>query len=367
MTSPSSARRRGDKHHYVDWTWLTQSIEEVLEPDLPIIDPHHHFWDRRPHGSLYLLPEFLQDIDRSGHRVCATVFVECLSMYRADGDRRYACVGEVEFVNGLAAMSASGLYGPTRVAAGIVGGANLLEGAREAEVILACMERAPERFRGVRHITAWDASPEVSHIEDMAPGMMTDERFREGFSELAPLGLTFDAYAYHPQLPELIDLADKFPNITIVINHMGGRVGLGPYAARLDEVFVEWRRHIRELGKRPNVYVKLGGIGMRLAGLGFHDRDVPPTSQQLADAWRPAFETCVEAFGTARAMFESNYPVDKTLCTYRVLWNTFKRLAKNFSETEKTSLFGGTAATVYRLPGELASAGVQTSTTMEGQ
>jgi L-fuconolactonase len=349
-----SPRRRGDHGHYVDHVWLALSQEEVLEPDLPIVDPHHHLWDRRPENSLYLFPEFLDDIQRSGHQVRGTVFVDCTSMYRAEGERRFACVGEVEFVNGVAAMSASGGYGALRACAGIVGGVDLAEGASARDVLEACIERAPDRFRGIRQLTAWDSHPDVNMLDFTTPLMLSDRTFREGFAQLAPLGLTFDAFLYHPQMPELIDLVDSFPDTTVIINHFGARAGLGPYADKPDETFRVWAGHMRELAKRPNVYVKLGGIGMRLAGFGYHDRDAPPTSKQLADVWRPAFETCIAAFGPDRAMFESNYPVDKSLCTYRTVWNTFKRLARDFSSIEKEKLFSGTAVRVYRLPVELS-------------
>jgi L-fuconolactonase len=354
MSTSENGRRRGDHGHYVDHVWLAQSKEEVLEPGIPIVDPHHHFWDRRPENSLYLFPEFLEDIRDSGHQIRGTVFVDCTSMYRAQGDRQYACIGEVEFVNGIAAMSASGGYGALRAGAGIVGGVDLMGGAAAGEVLQACIDRAPDRFRGIRQLTAWDAHPDVNLLDFTTPLMLSDRKFREGFAQLAPLGLSFDAFLYHPQMPELIDLVDAFPDTTIIINHFGARAGLGPYAQNRDETFHHWAAHMRELAKRPNVSLKLGGIGMRLAGFGFHDRDEPPTSQQLADAWRPAFETCMEAFGPDRLMFESNYPVDKSLCTYRVVWNTFKRLAASLSAAEKGKLFAGTAIRVYRLPGELA-------------
>ena len=347
--------RAAPPHHYVDEDWLALRSEPVLEPDLPIFDPHHHLWDRRPH-SLYLLPEILADIHASGHHVRGTVFVEATSMYRADGDPRMACIGQVEFANGIGAMSASGVYGPVRICAGIVGKVDLLaEGAAAREVLEACMARAPERFRGIRHMAAWDASPEVSSlVRPPPPGLLMEKKFREGFAQLAPLGLSFDAYVYHPQLPELIDLVDAFPDTQVVLDHMGGRTAIGPYAADVHGAFQNWARCIRALAKRPNVVVKLGGIGMRLGGFGFPDRELPPTSEELAEAWRPTFDVCLEAFGTSRAMFESNYPVDRGLCTYRTMWNTFKRLAFALPTEHKAALMAGNAVRTYRLAPELA-------------
>lgn len=350
----TAGKRGAPPHYYVDDAWLAQRTEDVLDAGRPIVDPHHHLW-HRPH-SKYLLPELLADLE-TGHHVRGTVFVQCSSMYRADGDQRFACLGEVEFVNGVGAMSASGVYGAVRACAGIVGKVDLTEGASAREVLEACMERAPERFKGIRHMAAWDGSPEVSSLLNPPPkDMLLDRKFREGFAQLGKLGLSFDAWVYHPQLPQLLDLVDAHPEVPVVLNHLGGRAGLGPYAGRQDEVYKEWLASIQALAKRPNVTIKLGGIGMRLGGFDFFDRDLPPTSQELADAWNPYVQACIEAFGTGRAMFESNFPVDKSCCTYRVLWNAFKRVASGFSESEQADLFAGSAIRAYRLPEELGRA-----------
>jgi L-fuconolactonase len=349
----SAVLRGAPPHHYVDEAWLALRDEPILDPELPIVDPHHHLWDRRPH-SLYLLPELLADIT-SGHLVRGTVFVECTSMYRADGDPRLACLGEVEFVNGIGAMSASGVYGPVRACAGIIGKVDLTQGVASREPLEAMVARAPDRFRGIRHMAAWDESKEVSTlVRPPPPNLLLDPRFREGFACLASLKLSYEAWVYHPQLHQVLDLADAFPNTTIVLNHMGGRAGLGPYRSQQDAVVKSWTASIRELSRRPNVVVKIGGIGMRLGGFDFHDREMPPTSADLADAWAPYAEACIEAFGAQRAMFESNFPVDKSCCSYRVMWNTFKRMAKGYSQDEKKALFAGNAVRVYRLPTALA-------------
>jgi L-fuconolactonase len=324
--------------------------EPVLDPERPIVDPHHHLWDRGP-ANRYLLPELLADIQGSGHNIRATMFVECSSMYRADGDPRFASLGEVEFANGVGAMCASGGYGDVRACSGIIGRVDLTQGAAAAEVLAAMLERAPDRLRGIRQMAAWDASPEVSTlVRPPPPNLLADPGFREGFACLGPLGLSFDVWVYHPQLPQVIELADTFPDTTIVLNHMGGRAAVGPYRSRAAAEAQEWAANIAALARRPNVMVKIGGIGMKLAGFDFYERGLPPSSEELAAAWKPYVDTCIEAFSPQRSMLESNFPVDKTCCTYRVLWNGLKRLVADYSRDEKDALFAGCAIRTYRLP-----------------
>lgn len=331
----------------VDAAWLARLAEPALLPDLPIVDPHHHLWDRP--GGRYLLDELLADLG-SGHRIDATVFVDCKSMWRAGGAPEMRPVGETEFVAGVAAMSASGGYGPAAICAGIVGHADLRAGGRVSPVLEAHVVRGGGRFRGIRHIAAYDASPAVVTTSAVPPpGLLADADFRTGFAELAPLGLSFDAWLYQTQLAELAALADAFPTTTIVLDHLGGVLGVGPYAGRQDEMFVAWSRDLRELAFRPNVVVKLGGLGMRICGFGFADQPEPPTSAHLAAHWAPYVETGIAAFGVDRCMFESNFPVDKGACSYGVLWNAFKRLAAGSSDAERAALFAGTAQRVYRL------------------
>src|SRR4051794_34708476 len=327
--------------------WLALRKEEILDPARPIVDPHHHLWDRG--GQRYLIEELAADIG-SGHNVIATVYVEARSMYRAGGPEALRPVGEVEFVNGVAAMSASGGYGPAAICAGIVGHANLLLGdavraGLEAEIIAG-----GGRLRGIRHSSPWDADPGVAGIYAMRPkGLLLDQTFRKGFSCLAPLALSFDAWLFHPQIGELADLAHAFPDTKIVLDHCGGPIGVGSYATRRDEIFSSWKASIKEIATCPNVSVKLGGLAMRLLGYDFHERPMPPSSEHLAAAWRPYIETSIEAFGPGRAMFESNFPPDKGQCSYQVIFNTFKRIAAGYSEAEKTALFSGTAGRVYGL------------------
>ncbi len=327
--------------------WLAQTPEDVLEPGLTICDPHHHLWDFEAHR--YLLPDLLADLT-SGHNVRSSVFIECTAMYRADGPKELKSLGETEFVNGAAAMSASGTYGPVRACAGIVGFADLGLGAKAGDILERHVAAGGGRFKGIRHISAFDPSGTIrrSHTRP-PPGLLADARFREGFAQLGRLGLRFDAWLYHPQIPELAALAQAFPAQPIVLDHVGGPLGIGPYQGKQAEIFPEWQKSIRALAKCPNVLVKLGGLGMKVNGFEFHKRPKPPGSQELADRWRPYMETCIEAFTPRRCMFESNFPVDKVSGSYRVYWNAFKRLASGASAAEKALLFHDTAAQFYGL------------------
>jgi predicted TIM-barrel fold metal-dependent hydrolase len=326
--------------------WLAQYTEDVIDPKRPIVDPHHHLWDRG--GQVYLIEDIVKDI-ASGHNIIATVYVEARSMYRARGPEALQPVGEVEFVNGAAAMSASGGYGPAAICAGIVGHVNLLLGDGARGVLEAEIAAGGGRFRGIRHSSAWDADAEIAGLYASRPkGLLLDPTFRKGFAALAPLNLSFDAWLFHPQIGELIDLARAFPDTRIVLDHCGGPIGLGGYANR-EEVFKVWKASILEIAKCPNVSVKLGGLAMRLLGYDFHQRPRPPSSEDAAAAWRPYIETCIEAFGPARGMFESNFPPDKGQCSYQVIFNAFKRIAAQYSEAEKTALFSKTASDFYRL------------------
>ena len=335
-------------HLPVRQDWLDRRREEIIEPDLPIVDPHHHLVDR-PETGRYLLPELLADTG-SGHNITATVYLEWLSMYRAQGAAERRPVGEIEFANGVAAMAASGTYGKPRVCAGIVGYADLALGAPVETVLEAMIAAGGGRFRGIRFITASHPDQAAWGSAIIRPaGLLMAPKVREGFARLAPLGLSFDAWMYHTQLSELVDLARAFPATPIVLDHVGGAIGLGPYAGKRDEVFAEWSGRIRELAQCPNVHIKLGGLGMRMFGFDMHNGELPPSSEELAAAWRPYIETCIAAFGSERAMFESNFPVDKGSCSYAALWNAFKRIAAGYSAAEKAALFAGTAGNLYKL------------------
>ena len=327
--------------------WLARRTETILEPGLPIVDPHHHLWDRP--GWRYMLDDLLADTN-AGHNIVATVFIQCRSMHRITGPEEMRPVGETEFVNGVAAMSASGGFGPTKVCAGIVGHADLRNGARTADVLRAHISAGGGRFRGIRHITTYDPDPELLNPAYTPPkGLMYDKVFREGFACLAPLNLTFDAWLFHPQIDDLTALAQSFPGTGICLNHVGGPLAIGGYAGRRAEIRATWAKSIRALAACPNVVVKLGGMAMRINGWDFHQKADPPTSEELAAAWKPYVETCIEAFGPSRCMFESNFPVDKGSYSYAAYWNACKILARGYSAAEKTALFSGTAARFYRL------------------
>lgn len=333
-----------------DWLALTQ--ESTLEPEIPICDPHHHFWDFRTQRlpyQRYLLHELAADMN-SGHNVRSTVFIEARSMYRPDGPEEMRPVGEVEFVQGLAAASTSGLYGPGRAAAAIVGHANLNLGERVEPVLAALLAASPNRFRGIRHSVTWDAHPEVENTaaHQMA-GQLASDDFRSGARVLARMGLSLEAWLFFPQLPELADFAKAVPDLTIILNHIGGLLRVGPYANRDNEVLATWRDGIAAVAECPNVDIKLGGIGMPRTGFDWHARTKPIGSEELAESMSPFMTYCIEQFGPQRAMFESNFPVDKVSYSYNVLYNAFKRLSKGYSTAERAALFHDTAARVYRI------------------
>jgi len=326
--------------------WLDRRHEEIIEPGLPIVDPHHHLWDRP--GYRYLFQDLLADTG-SGHNIRATLFEECGAMYRTGGPPELRSLGETEFANGVARMSASGKYGPTRCCSGIIGNVDLRIGFRAKAVLEEHLAVSDGRLRGIRNSSAWPGDPSLKIYSPAPQSLLVDKSFREGFAALAVLGLTFDAWMFQTQLKDLVDLARAFPHTTIVLNHVGGPLAIGPYAGKREEAFTEWRDGIHAVASLPHTYVKLGGLGMRLISFTFFENDQPPSSEDLAQAWRPYIETCIEAFGAQRSMFESNFPVDKGTCSYQVLWNTFKRIAAGCSADEKTALFSGAASKAYRL------------------
>jgi predicted TIM-barrel fold metal-dependent hydrolase len=333
-----------------DWHALTQ--EAPLEPDLPICDPHHHFWDGRaariPYQR-YQLDEIVKDID-SGHNVRSTVFIECRSMYRKDGPVEMRPVGEVEYVQGQAAAGASGLYGTARPAAAIIGHANLNLGEKVEPVLAALQAASPNRFRGIRHSVTWDPHPEVENTAaHNKQGQLGTNEFRSGARVLARMGFTLEGWCYHPQLEEMATFAKAVPELTIILNHVGGLLRAGPYANRDDEVLAQWRKGIAAVAACPNVVVKLGGLGMVRCGFDWHLREKPIGSEELAAAQAPFLSYCIEKFTPARCVFESNFPVDKVSFSYNVMWNAFKRFSKSYSASERAAMFHDTASRAYRI------------------
>ena len=341
--------------------------ETILEPELPIVDPHHHLWDRRlpplpspppptRHGfenvmrlaPRYLHDELMADLTR-GHNVIATVFVQCGSMYRVDGPAHLKPVGETEFVNGVAAMSASGLDGDVRACAGIVGHVDLTQSESEiAEALEAHARAGGGRFRGIRHSASYDADVAVlGPLARQTPGLYPSDAFRKGFARFAKFGMSFDAWLLEPQLAEFLDLVRAFPETIFILDHVGTPLGIGSYAGKREERFGIWRDNIRAIGACENVSVKLGGLAMPFPGFASFMQGRPSTV--LAEEWRPYIEACIEAFTPKRAMFESNFPVDLCSCTYDVLWNALKLTAKGYSADEKADLFAGAAKRAYRL------------------
>lgn len=328
--------------------WRASHREDIIEPERPIIDAHHHLWDKP--GQTYLIKEFLADI-QSGHNIQGTVYIEGGSYYGKTVPDMMKHLGEVEFANGMAAVAASQAYGQTLVAAGIVGGADLTYGAEIAELLDAQIATASRRYRGIRLITKWDADEKLNNGRYVIePGLLAHPTFRAGFAMLGPRNLSFDAMVYHHQLLELAELARAFPDTTINLNHIGGFVGkTRTYVEREPEALAHWQQSMRELAKCPNVFVKLGGLGMPYLGFGMEALERPADSQRLAEVWGPYFKFCIETFGAERCMFESNFPPDRESVEYHVLWNAFKRIAMPYSADEKHALFFGTAARAYRL------------------
>ena len=326
-------------------SWLSTYEEEPLEPNLAIIDPHHHISDAHWGG---YFPDHLIDDVLSGHNIISTVFVQCGFGYRSSGPKELRPVGETEKVVALAII-ANSRQKHTEICKGIVGFADLSLGHEVDAVLSAQVEAGHGHLRGIRFGAAAHEKFRYGILTAPPLHLYTNTRFRRGFSRLSSYGLTFDSWSYHTQLDELYDLAKCFPQTEVVVDHVGVPLGVGPYTVKSPEVFGEWRRLMVRLSSLPNVYVKLGGLGMSLFGFDFHLRANPPSSNELAKAWGPYINTCIDIFGPSRCMFESNFPVDKGTCSYQVLWNAFKRIASSMSEDEKSQLFSKTAAQVYRL------------------
>ncbi len=337
--------------------WRAQIREDALEPELPIIDAHHHVWTGKPAIESYELYDsewLFADKHGSGHNVIATYFIECHTAYKTEGPKALKVVGETEFADAIAQEAERRGGRIAGACATITPRANLLLGAAVGEVLDAHLA-ASSRVRGIRHMTHYleelAAAPQGSK-----PDVMGLPAFRQGFAELAPRGLSFDAFVMQPQLPEVTALARDFPQTSIILDHCGTPLAIGRYQGRQAEAFADWKRGMAELATCPNVSVKLGGLNMGLAGVDALALPIPFTSLEVEAAQRDLILTCIDLFGPARCMFESNFPVDMKAISYEVIWNAFKRITKGFTPHDRHMLFAGTAAKVYRLEGiELAA------------
>lgn len=356
-TPENAPEFKGNYYRSIDETsqWHKVFNEVIIDPNRPIIDAHIHLQEDA--RGRYLYPDFLADT-RTGHNIVSTVHVQAKSMLRARGPERFRDVGETEFARGVAAMSDSGFYGLPRMCEAIVGFADLNLGDDVVEVIEAHEEAAGGRLRGFRQIAPWVGGELGKSMPLNAPkGMLLDEKFRTGFKHLGPRNLSFEAWAFHPQLGEIADLARSFPDTKIIVNHLGGRLGIGQYASQFDEVFRDWSNALVELGKLDNVFLKIGGLGMLYGGFDFHTRPRTPHSEELAAAWGPFVLAGIEALGPDKCLAESNFPIDRQSCSYPAVWNALKQIVAGFTDDEQNSIFHGTAIKAYRL-GPVEEAGV---------
>jgi L-fuconolactonase len=343
--SDESIRAALKAHIGVNHEWLAKRKEEVEEPELPIVDPHHHVWDMP--GNRYMFDEVMSDF-QSGHNVISSVHIQCHSMYRADAALEMQPVGETEFVNGIAAQSASGEYGPTRLCAGIIGTTDLMLGARAEPVLEAHVRAGGGRFRGIRPTAAWHESDQVRAL-NIPPHILMQKEAREAIACIDRMGLTLDLWVFFTQLDETLDVCQSFPGLKVIVNHAGGPIGIGPYEGQREAVFVEWRKRIEALSRCPNAVVKLGGLAMRYGGFNFNKLPIPPSSDLLVEKWHPYVDACIQSFGPNRSMFESNFPVDRGMCNYHVLWNAFKKMTRSYSPHEREWLFSKTATQTYKI------------------
>lgn len=324
--------------------WLALTDEPVIDPDREIVDPHHHLWDRN--GVRYVLEHLWSDTD-AGHNVTQTVFVECRSSYLADGPDHMRPIGETRFVAEIAAASAEN---PDKATiAGIVSNADLRHPDLDA-VLDAHEEAGRGLFRGIRHSGAHEPHPEALTIPGRAPvGLYADDTYRAGVARLGERGLSFDTWHYHHQNRDFLALAQAVPGTVMVLDHFGTPLGVGPYAGQREDIFASWQDDIAAIAECPNVHAKIGGLAMPDNGFGWHDRATPPGSDEFVEAQARYYHHTIDCFGPERCMFESNFPVDRTSISYKVMWNGMKKIAARYSDAAQDAMFSGTARKVYRL------------------
>jgi len=327
--------------------WYAQVVEEIIEPDRPIIDPHHHLWSRTKFPDYFL--EDLWEDTGSGHNVKKTVFIECGSSYFETGPDYLKPVGETEYIADIAVKSASADSGKA-VIAGIVSHANLNSDNVLDELLEAHEAAGKGLLRGIRHAGPQHPHPEEAFIRGRyLPGGFTDETFQAGVRHLGRRGYTYESWHYHFQLPDFYALARSAPDTIIILDHFGTPLGTKSFRDQREAIFQQWQVDIARLAECPNVYAKLGGMAMPDNGFGWHEAARPASSDELVAAQKRYYLHTIEHFGVDRCMFESNFPVDKLSISYPVLWNAFKKMVADFSEDEKNALFYGTSAKVYRL------------------
>ena len=324
--------------------WLKQVREDILEPDRPIVDPHHHLW---PGEFKYLLEDLWRDTE-DGHNILKTVFIECSQEYLTTGEASLMPVGETKFVRDIA-LEATKQSNKAQIC-GIVGHANLLLGANVKVILEAHIAEGDGLFKGIRHAGGWDHHDEIGNSHHNPPEKLyLLESFSDGLDAIEKANLSFEAWQYHHQLKEVTAIAQAHPNLKIVLNHFGGPIGIGPYENKSDEIFGLWKEDLKKLASFENVYAKLGGLAMPVNGFNFHKQDKPATSDEIIEKHRKFYDFSIEVFGPERCMFESNFPVDRQSVSYHVIWNAFKKMAANFSEEDKDYLFRKTAENFYSL------------------
>ena len=338
-------------HLPVRQEWLNQLIEDPILPNIPIIDPHHHLWDVG--FGRYYIEELLEDINSSGHNILSTVYIMSSSntkIYSKDGLEEFKPLTEIEFATSEGKRADLIPNNRVKVNASIVGSVDLTYGNKLQPVLEKAVNISEGRLKGIRMLLASHTDPRISSGAVKSDlGLMLHPNFIDGAKCIQDANLSLDFWIYHTQLNEMEKIARALPDLTIILNHIGGPIHLGEYEGKQAATHREWRSAMMRLSRIPNINVKLGGLGMAVNGAKFHNSKFPPNSVQLSDVWKPWIYETIDMFGFDRCMFESNFPVDKGSCSYGALWNAFKILAKDMSDDEINKLFSKNAAKIYKI------------------
>ncbi|MDB9998728.1 amidohydrolase [Alphaproteobacteria bacterium] len=338
-------------HLPVRQEWLNQLIEDPILPNIPIIDPHHHLWDVG--FGRYYIEELLEDINSSGHNILSTVYIMSSSntkIYSKDGLEEFKPLTEIEFATSEGKRADLIPNNKVKVNASIVGCVDLTYGNKLKPVLEKAVNISEGRLKGIRMLLASHTDPRISSGAVKSDlGLMLHPNFIDGAKCIQDANLSLDFWIYHTQLNEMEKIARALPDLTIILNHIGGPIHLGEYEGKQAATHREWRSAMMRLSRIPNINVKLGGLGMAVNGAKFHNSKFPPNSVQLSDVWKPWIYETIDMFGFDRCMFESNFPVDKGSCSYGALWNAFKVLAKDMSDDEINKLFSKNAAKIYKI------------------